>query len=265
MTRGQAGHRRGIGIPQAAVAASALVVLLAACGSDGGGGEDDKPASASYGIETLAPAVAKAVGGEDYVHLGIGDQRGRGEVQIDLAWADKDEFRAMTGDEGGEFLEFRRVNGRVYVGGEATGNTWTYMPDDDPRALGEEDGFDAGASPVLLALDVPGEYVALADAVDKVDNQGDEEMSGVASTHYVLTVDSKAWLDALPEHSVHHEVEMADALVVDLWIDEESLPVRMEYVGTGNNDKVRIDYTSWGTPIAVVEPEGAEPVGSESS
>jgi hypothetical protein len=64
---------------------------------------------------------------------------------------------------------------------------------------------------------------------------------------------------------VHREVELADALVVDLWIDEESLPVRMEYVGTGNDDEVRIDYTSWGTPIAVIEPEGAEPVGTQAS
>lgn len=150
------------------------------------------------------------------------------------------------------------------VGGELTGDTWTYLPDDDPRALGEE-GFDAGAAPVLLALDVPGEYDAMVDAVDKVENSGDEEMSGVASTHYVITLDSKAWLDALPEHSMHHEVELADALVVDLWIDESSLPVRLEYAGTGGDDKVRVDYTSWGTPIAVVEPEGAEPVGSESS
>jgi hypothetical protein len=259
MTRGTFWQRRGIAVP----ATSALVALLGACG--GGGGEDDAPASASYGIETLLPSVAKAVGGEDYVHLGIGDQRGRGEVQIDLAWAGKDEFRAMTGDKGGEFLEFRRVNGRVYVGGEATGERWTYMPDDDPRALGEDAGFDAGASPVLLALDVPGEYDAMVDAVDEVENEGDEEMSGVASTHYVVTVDSQAWLEALPEHSVHREAELADALVVDLWIDEESLPVRMEYVGTGNDDEVRIDYTSWGTPIAVIEPEGAEPVGTQAS
>ena len=94
MTRGQALLRRCIGGSTTCV----LVGLLAAC-SGSGGGDDDKPASASYGIETLAPAVAKAVGGEDYVHLGIGDQRGRGEVQIDRAWADKDEFRAKTGDE----------------------------------------------------------------------------------------------------------------------------------------------------------------------
>jgi hypothetical protein len=260
MTRGQTVQRWSVAISAG--------VLLAACGSDGGGdggGEDGPPDSTSYGLPTLAPAVAKAVGAQDYVHLGIGDHRGRGEVQIDLAWGEKDEFRAMTGDEGGEFLEFRRVGGRVYVGGEATGETWTWMADDDPRALGEEKGFDAGASPVLLALDVPGEYDALVDAVDKVENEGAEEMSGVASTHYVVTVDSAAWLEALPEHSVHREVAVDDALVVDLWIDEESLPVRMEYTGTDDSDEVRIDYTSWGTPIAVVEPEGAEPVGSEAS
>ena len=120
MTRGQTVQRWSVAISAG--------VLLAACGSGGGGdggGDDDPPDSTSYGLATLMPAVAKAVGAEDYVHLGIGDHRGRGEVQIDLAWAEKDEFRAMTGDEGGEFLEFRRVGGRVYVGGEATGETWT--------------------------------------------------------------------------------------------------------------------------------------------
>ena len=64
---------------------------------------------------------------------------------------------------------------------------------------------------------------------------------------------------------MHREVEVADDLVLDLWIDEESLPVRLEYTGTGNTDQVRIDYTNWGGSLAVVEPEGAEPVGSEAS
>ncbi|WP_439939275.1 hypothetical protein ACS3YM_06595 [Nocardia sp. N13] len=201
-----------------------LVGLLAAC--SGGGGEDDKPASASYGIETLVPGVVKAVGGEDYVHLSMGDQRGRGEVQVDLSRADPPQFRAIT--------------------------------------LGEDDSFDAGASPVLLALDVPGDYEALLDAVDKVENKGQEEMSGVSSTHYLVTVDSQAWREQLPEHSVHRQVEVDDTLLVDLWLDEESLPVRLEYDGTGNDD-VRIDYSAWGRPISIPAPPDAKPVGTRSS
>lgn len=248
--------RWGIGISAA--------VLLMGCGSDGGG--EDTPAGASYGIETLGPAVSKAVAGEEYVHLGLGNHRGRAEVQVDLSWAaDTPEFRAITGDEPGEFLEFRRTNGRIYVGGEAADNEWSYLPDDDPRALGEDENFDAGATPVLLTLDVPGDYEALADAVDKVDNKGDEEVAGVPTTHYVVTVDAETWRDALPEHSMHRQFDVDDALLVDLWIDENSLPVRLEYSGTGSNDQLRIDYANWGTPIAVVEPEDAEPRGSEDS
>ncbi|PKH39546.1 hypothetical protein SAMN05192575_11048 [Nocardioides alpinus] len=261
MTRAQALRQWGIGISAAA--------LLAACGGggdDGDGGGDDTPASASYDGETLVPAVVEAVGAEEYVHLGLGNHRGRAEVQVDLSYAaDQPEFRAITGDEAGEFLEFRRVNDRIYVGGEVTDDEWTYMADDDPRALGDEKEFDAGATAVLLALDVPGDYEALEGAVDEVDNQGEEEMSGVTTTHYVLTVDSQAWREALPEHSVHRQVEVDDELVVDLWIDEASLPVRLEYAGTGASDQVRVEYTSWGRPIAVIEPEGAEPRGSEPS
>jgi hypothetical protein len=239
-------------------------VLLTACGSGGGGRDDDSPACASYGIETLAPAVAEAVGGEEYVHLSMGNQRGRGEVQVDLSWAEPPQFRAITGDEPGEFLEFLRVDGKVYVGGEATGNEWTWLPDDDPRALGDDDGFEAGAMAVLLALDVPGEFEAMVDAVDKVDNKGQEEMSGVPSTHYLVTVDSAAWRDQLAEHSVHRQVEVEDALLVDLWLDADSMPVRLEYDGTGSED-VRIDYSAWGRPVSLPAPPDAEPVGTQAS
>lgn len=238
---------------------SATSVALAGCG---GGGGDDTPASQSYGIETLGPAVAKAVAGQDSVKLGIGDHRGRGEVQMDLTWADGEtEFRAITGDTPGEFLEFVRTGGKIYVGGEAAGNEWTYTPDDDPRATGDDKGFDAGITPALLALDVPGEYDALVDAVDKVQNKGQEEMEGVASTHYVVTVDMKKWHDALPEDSLHRQVDVEDTVAMDLWVDESSLPVRLEYAGTGASDNVRVDYTSWGTPIAVIAPKGATPQG----
>ena len=155
-----------------------------------------------------------------------------------------------------EFLEFVRTGGKVYVGGEAADNEWTYTADDDPRATGDEKGFDAGVTPALLALDLPGEYDALAEAVDKVQNKGQEEMEGVASTHYVVTVDTQAWHDALPEDSMHRQVDVEDSVAMDLWIDETSLPVRLEY--SGASDKVRVDYTSWGAPIAVVAPEGRD-------
>ena len=204
------------------------------------------------------------MGGEEYVHLSMGNQRGRGEVQVDLSWAEPPQFRAITGDTPGEFLEFVRVDGRVYVGGEATDNEWTWLPDDDPRALGEVEDFEAGASPVLLALDVPGDYEAMVDAVDEVDNKGPEEMGGVSSTHYVVTVDAQSWRDQLPEHSVHRQVEVEDALLVDLWVDADSLPVRLEYDGTGN-ENVRIDYSAWGRPVSIPTPPDAEPAGTEAS
>ena len=251
MARGDVLARWAIGISAA--------VLLAACGSD-----DDPPASASYGIETLARGVAKAVGDEEYVHLSMGDQRGRGEIQVDLSWVDPPQFRAITGDEPGEFLEFVRVDGRVYVGGEVTDNEWTWLPDDDPRALGEDDTFDAGAMAVLLALDVHGDYEAMVDAIAKVENKGEEEMSGVSSTHYLVTLDSTAWRGLLPEHSVHRQVEVEDELLVDLWIDAHSLPVRLEYDGTGSED-VRIDYSAWGRPVSIPTPPDAEPIGTETS
>ena len=57
---------------------------------------------------------------------------------------------------------------------------------------------------------------------------------------------------------------MDDELLVDLWVDAHSLPVRLEYDGTGSED-VRIDYSAWGRPVSIPTPPDAEPIGTETS
>ncbi|WP_133241232.1 hypothetical protein [Nocardioides gansuensis] len=233
------------------------VTVLAGC-SDGG----EDPTSYDEG-SPLASVVA-AVEGAGSVHLSLGTQTRRGEVEMDVTWEDEDAFRAVAGTGTASRLDVRRVDDKVYVGGEAVGLQWTYLEVDDPRLQGEG-GFDAGPVPVLLAVDVPGELEALAAAVQETRDLGEEQVEGVTAKHLELTVDSKAWQAELPEESMHAQMDLPETVTMDLWVDEQDLPVRWDYEGQGSteggkDDTARLYFTGWGDPVEVKVPGRAQPV-----
>lgn len=250
--------------PVRALAATALLAgLLAGCsdsdtGDAGDGGPQD---AASYDTGTLLPAVREAVEGAGSVHLGIGDSTPPSDVEVDITWEDADEFRALVGDTPANILEILEVGGRAYVGGEAAGDEWRYLELDDPRLTGEQQDFDAGVVPTLLALDVPGDFEAIEGAVTEVSHQGAEKVNGVAAERYAVTVDAQDWQAALPDASMHRAMTVPDSVEMQLWLDEESLPVRWAYAGAEAADTARVDYSGWGTPFAVAEPKDAQPAG----
>jgi hypothetical protein len=244
-------------------------VLLAGCsggGTDGGGdGGDDGGDAAAYDTETLMPAIQEAVEGEEAVHLAVGDKTPPADINLDMTWGETDDFRALVGADPGQALDVRKVGGRVYVGGAAVGEQWGYLELDDPKLSGAE-GFNAGVVGVLLDTEVPGSLEALAQGVTGVESSGAEEVGGVPTTHYVLTVDSGAWLEALPKSSIFRQMKVDPTVEMDMYVDEEARPVRWEYDGPagadgGTPDSARIDFTEWGTPVEVEEPQDAVNAG----
>lgn len=229
------------------------VTLLAGCGD----GDDERP---PYDEGSPLAAVVEAVEGAGSVHLSLGTQTRRGEVEMDVTWQGEEAFRAVAGTGTASRLDVRRVDDRVYVGGEAVGLQWSYLEVDDPRLQGEG-GFDAGPVPVLLAVDVPGELEALAAAVQESEDLGEEQVEGVTAKHLELTVDADAWQAELPEESMHAQMDLPETVTMDLWVDEEDLPVRWDYAGEGGkDDTARLYFTGWGDPVEVKAPGRARPV-----
>ena len=265
--RDMSSSRRGRAHLPTSVAVALCAVLLAGCsggGSDGGDGDAGGDAAA-YDTETLMPAIQEAVEGEGAVHLAVGDKTPPADITLDTTWGGTDDFRALVGADPGQVLDVRKVGGRVYVGGEAVGGQWGYLELDDPKLKGAE-GFNAGVVGVLLDTEVPGSLDALAEGVTGVEENGAEDVGGVATTHYVLTVDSGAWLEALPKSSIFRQMEVGPTVEMDMYVDAEARPVRWEYDGPagadgGTPDSARIDFTEWGTPVEVEEPEDAVNAG----
>lgn len=237
--------------------AGGLGAALSACG----GSSTDDGDAAAYANADVLEQMTDAVADQDSVRLTLGTKQSPDDIAIDTTWGDEPAFRALTGGDPAQQLEVRRVADRVYVGGELVGRQWTYLDIDDPRLSDPKSTFDAGPVSTLLDIDVAGDLEALMSATTKADADGSEDIAGVTSDHYTLTVSSKTWFDGLADGSMYRAMDLPQTLEMDLYVDSDSLPVRLAYEVPGKSESsAQIGYTEWGTPVEVAVPQRAKPL-----
>jgi hypothetical protein len=241
-----------------AALATSFALTATACS----GGETSGADTAAYDNADVLAEMTDAVADEGSVRLTLGTKQSPEDITVDSSWGgDEPAFRALTGGDPAQQLDVRRVGSRVYVGGEVVGHQWTYLEVDDPRITGAESGFDAGPVPTLLAIDVPGDLAALESAVSGASDEGAEEIDGQETDHYSLTVDTQEWFDGLGESSMYRTMELPETVTMDLYVDDDSLPVRLAYeVPDKPEASAQIGFTDWGSPVEVTVPQRAKPV-----
>ncbi|MCW2835884.1 MAG: hypothetical protein JWN68_3837 [Nocardioides sp.] len=236
----------------------AVVAALAGCSGDSA---TEKGDAAAYDNADVVAGMTDAAAEQDSVRLTLGTKQSPDDIAIDTTWGSEPAFRALTGGDPAQQIDVRRVGDRVYLGGELVGHQWTYLDIDDPRLADPESGFDAGPVPTLLDIDVVGDLEALESAVTEAEAEGREEIDGVGSERYTLTVDSQAWFDGLGEDSMYRAMDLPETVTMDLYVDDDSLPVRLAYEVPGQDGaSAQIGFSTWGTPVEVTEPARAKPV-----
>lgn len=236
----------------AAALATSAVLMVTACSSD----------SEKDGVtDAVMSEVTDAVAAQDSVRLTLGTTQSPEDLTVDTTWGDEPAFRALTGGDPAQQLDVRRIGSRVYVGGEVVGRQWTFLEVDDPRLTDAESDFDAGPVTTLLDIDVPADLEALEAAVTAEESEGAETIDGTEATHHVLTVDTQTWFDGLGTDSMYRGMDLPDTVTMDLYVDDDSLPVRLAYEVEGAAESsAQIGYSDWGTPVEVAEPPRAKPV-----
>ena len=238
--------------------AGGLAAALAACSGGSSPGQED---AAAYDDADVIAEMTDAVADQDSVRLTLGTKQSPDDIAIDTTWGSEPAFRALTGGDPTQQLEVRRVADRVYVGGEVVGHQWTYLEVDDARLTASDSGFDAGPVPTLLDIDVVGDLQALESATTEADAEGSEEIGGVETEHYTLSVDSQAWFDQLGDSSMYRAMDLPGTVSMDLYVDDDSLPVRLAYEVPGKpGASAQIGYSAWGTPVEVAAPRRSRPV-----
>jgi hypothetical protein len=260
-----------------ALSALALAVTLGACGDNGSGGTSssgttgtgaDAPAAAANLVD-LAKSIGDQTVEKNSAHMKIiaeaagQDINGEGDLQFGSA-----DNAALTMDmstpQGSLSMVF--VDGILYMKlpqpAEA-GKPWLKIdPNSDSeiaKALGNmSDQLSQNADPraSLQKFEKSGEITATKE----------EELNGVQTTHYTITVDVQKMADSQADPD--QKKAMQDAIdagmkdfPVDVWVDRENLPVRFametptpDGAGGMTSVKIQVDYSDWGKPVNVTAP-----------
>ncbi|UUZ58719.1 hypothetical protein [Nocardioides sp. B-3] len=247
--------------PSKRLVAAALVTGLALTTTACSGDEAPDADASAYDSADVMAEMTDAVADAGSVRLTLGTKQSPKDLIVDTARGNEPTFRALTMGDPSTQLDVRRVDGRVYLGGELVGHQWTYIDLDDPRLTDPESDFDAGMVETLMDIDVPGDPAALGGAVTAVKDEGAEEMAGVDARHYTLTVETTEWLEELGDASMYAAMDLPASVTMDLYVDDDSRPVRLAYEVPGEpRQSAEIGFSEWGTPVEVAVPQRAKPV-----
>ncbi|HEY6030844.1 MAG TPA: hypothetical protein VIU44_09780 [Gaiellaceae bacterium] len=246
----------------------ALLAALAATAAVGCGGATLDPVAQAASKTADAGSFRFSFSvdlGIDLSSLGTGGAGGSAQQSVALTGSgayDKDARRlqASLAVEGQTFeliLDASESTPAIYLrppAGEAglpAGKTWARI---DLAQAAKQGGFDLGAL-TSAQLD-PRKAVELLKQAGASTRIGEEQIDGVATTHYRVVVDPKTALGDLSE-SERQQAEQALKLTgistfpVDVWVDDAGMLRRVsaDLGGAFLSIKASLDLNDYGTPV----------------
>ncbi|MEV0529623.1 hypothetical protein AB0I66_40005 [Streptomyces sp. NPDC050439] len=182
----------------------------------------------------------------------------------------------------GQRIEQRIVDKVLYQkppkgsGGLPGGKTWMKIDLKRVQAAGGSGG-SGGTN-----ISDPADSFAYSKSLSEKDVKkvGQEQVGGVKTTHYRVAVDVEKLAKGSPEQQKMLRQQLGDTLPMDLWIDGKGLTRRQQMVlsmsgeGGGGTSKassgekvkakVVMDFSDFGTDVAVKAPEAADTVDMTS-
>lgn len=261
-----------------ALSAFALALTLGACGDNSGGDSGTTttdtststgaPAEAAKNVADLAKSIGDQATAKNSAHVtmagnfGGEEMTGEGDVSFDATNpAMQIDMTTSSGD-----ISMVLVDQVVYIkvpGQEIDGKPWLKIDTNSENPLAKvfatmSDQMSKNADP-RTALEQFKEAGEVTDSKE-------EDLDGKKTTHYTITVDVQKLADAQTDPVQKAGLDAAikaglKDFPVEVWIDEEQLPVRVAFdmpapdgKGGTATAKMQMDYTDWGKAIDVTAP-----------
>jgi hypothetical protein len=266
-----------------ALSAFALALTLGACGDNGGsGGSSSNNSGGDSGGGSVAAAsladLAKSIGDQtsetSTAHMKISadaaGQKLTGEGDLRMGADDAAMSMDMTTPEGTMSMVLLDNVFYVKLPQELEpGKSWLKIDANDKsnpmaQALG-------GMTEQMSKNADPRASLAQFQKAGEITDTKEEEIDGKQTTHYTITIDVEKLAANQEDPAMKSAMDQAiesglKDFPVDVWIDEDDLPVR--YVmdmptpnpatGTTESVKMQIDYTDWGKSVDITAPPADE-------
>ncbi len=239
---------------------SGLLATVAACGSAGDTTGSSDPAAglgrsavAVLTKDNLASEIraALASAGSAHVEVIVESQGQSLQLAGDDAHLDNQGAPAIafTADAGGQQFKMRVVDQVLYVSGGpltgAQGKKWMKIDLSDPtNPLGQ-----------IFQAANPGNFAAYLEGATRFADKGQETIDGVRSTHYTVTVDTRAMLKSNPVFKGQDATTLGlpDTLTSEVYVDSANRPVEIK-VDLASVGAFEAHFSDYGKAVSIVAP-----------
>lgn len=150
----------------------------------------------------------------------------------------------MQVDLGGHQLGYLLVDGQYYL---AQPPKWVPVEKDSDDPMVER------TLQQIQILSMRNQLDAFTAGVEQAGVKGKEKVDGVRTTHYTARVDSQR---ALAELGMDKAPGTADAILYDIWLDDEDLIRKMSF--SANGVTAVVTAGEWGAPVSISTPKPSE-------
>ncbi|MBS2939545.1 hypothetical protein KDN32_17520 [Nocardioides sp. J2M5] len=217
---------------------------------------DDAPAglSAADFYPTVMGALREA---ESFTFTSTSGSMGQTQQMTGEARFGDDGVEMKASSEGAQAMEIILVDKAMYMKSAdlGTGDKWLKIDLSDPNSLFGMIGKATDPEVMFKALEEPKDLELV----------GAEDVDGVATNHYRITMDPKKYIDAMGFPAAMADM-MPKELVTDMWVDADNLPrkfsqeVEIPAVGGGKPTTSTTEgtYADFGTDVEIEAPPADE-------
>ncbi|GLY64497.1 hypothetical protein [Amycolatopsis taiwanensis] len=264
-----------------AVGGLALLVTVGACGTSSGTGQasptgsDTLFSNAQELVRVVSTKTGQAKSTRFTLTETIGSEgtivtHGEGRFGADPAMGLTINVLGLGGGFGGQELELRFVGPTVYLKippkerAKVGGKPWARITDNQ---LGEEFAK-------ILDMTKQNDPTKILDQIQQAGTITKSEkttLDGQPASHYWVDIDfakateSLATISLLPAEEVQKLVGQVKAIPMELWLNQDSLPVQItedlteiaKVAGEAEYEtpmNIRLTYDAWGTPVDIQDP-----------
>ncbi len=158
---------------------------------------------------------------------------------------------------GAQAMEMILVDKAMYMKSEAfgTGDKWLKIDLSDPNSLFGMIGKATDPEVMFKAMESP----------KKLELIGSEDVDGVETNHYRITMDPSSYLEAMEFPPAMAEM-LPKELVTDMWVDADNLPRKFEQTvevkaaggGQATKSNTQGTYSDFGTDVEIEVPPASE-------